>query len=84
MSAEIHEPITAAVVFDRAHVRPTWFLWKQRRYPIKEVTQWWRTKEGQAIILHLGVTDGSTCFELTFNQHTLVWHLASIAPEHGT
>ena len=78
MSTEIHEPITAAVVFDRATVRPAWFLWKQRRYLVKEVTQRWQTKGGQTPILHLGVTDGSTCFELTFNQHTLIWHLASV------
>ncbi len=78
MSTEIHEPVSVAVVFDRLHVRPAWFLWNQRRYPVKEVTQRWQTKDGQAPILHLGVTDGATCFELTFNQHTLIWQLASV------
>ena len=78
MSTEIHEPVIAGVVFNRATVRPAWFFWKQRRYPVKEVTQRWQTKEGQVPILHLGVTDGTTCFELTFNQHTLIWTLASV------
>ena len=72
MSTEVHEPITAGVVFDRARVRPAWFLWQQRRYLVREVTQQWRTHDGREVLLHLGVTDGVTCFELTFNQHTLV------------
>ncbi len=83
MSTEIHEPISVSVTFDRTNVRPSWFLWKQRRYPIKEVTQRWQTKEGQTPILHLGVTDGTNCFELTFNQHTLTWHLASVETDSG-
>ena len=83
MSTEIHEPITASVLFDHARIRPAWFFWHQRRYLVREVTQQWRTHDGCEVILHLGVTDGTTCFELIFNLHTLVWSLASIAPEHG-
>ena len=33
---------------------------------------------GRAPILHLGVTDGANLFELTFNQKTLAWRLASV------
>lgn len=39
MSTEINEPVKTGVVFDRKRVRPAWFTWKQRRYPIKEITQ---------------------------------------------
>ena len=78
MATQIQEPITTSVTFDRAHIRPAWFLWNRRRYTVHEVTQRWQTKEGTATILHLGVTDGATTFELTFNQHTLVWHVASV------
>ena len=83
MGTEIHEPIKAGVVFDRTLIKPAWFIWGQRRYTVKEVTQRWQTKEGQAPILHLGVTDGATCFELTFNQQTLIWHLASVEANGG-
>ena len=78
MSTEVHEPIKTGVVFDRSLIKPAWFIWGQRRYTVKEVTQRWQTKEGSEPILHLGVTDGTTCFELAFNQHTLTWHLASV------
>ena len=80
MATPIHEPITAGVLFDRARIRPAWFVWHGRRYAVREVTQCWRTTEGQAAILHLGVTDGATTFELTLNQQTLQWHLAAVEP----
>ena len=78
MATQIHESITTGVTFNRTIVHPAWFIWNRRRYKIQAVTQRWQTKEGTATILHLGVTDGTTTFELTFNQHTLVWHLASV------
>ena len=78
MSTEIHEPIKAGVVFDRSLVKPAWFIWNGRRREVREVTQRWQTTDGAATILHLGVTDGANVFELTFNQQTLAWHLASV------
>jgi len=78
MGTKIDEPIKAAVIFDRGVVRPAWFVWGGHRYAVGEVTQRWQTKEGQATILHLGVTDGASCFELAFNQQTLTWRLVSI------
>lgn len=83
MSTPINEPITAGVVFDRRQVRPAWFLWRGRRYAVREVTQHWQTTEGRTLLLHLGVTDGATCFELVFNQHTLIWTLAAAETDGG-
>jgi len=78
MTVPINEPIVAGVVFGRHQLQPSWFLWNGRRVPVREVTQRWQTREGRAMILHLGVTDGSTCFELVFNQDTLRWSLAAV------
>jgi hypothetical protein len=78
MGTEIREPIKVGAVFDRSQVTPAWFVWGGRRYAVRDVTQRWQTREGSTPILHLGVTDGSSCFELTFNQHTLLWLLASV------
>ena len=83
MGIFINEPIKAAVVFDHASVIPSWFLWKGRRYLVRTVTQRWQTREGRTLILHLGVSDGATCFELIFNQETLHWRLASVETEGG-
>ena len=82
MSTDIQEPIKTGVVFDRGGVFPAWFIWGGRRYTVREITQWWRTKNGSETILHLGVTDGASVFELTLNQQTLVWRLNAIET-HG-
>lgn len=78
MGTQIEEPIQVGAVFDRGIVIPRWFLWKGRRYPVEKVTMRWQTHEGQAAILHLGVTDGVNLFELTFNLKTLAWRIASV------
>ncbi len=81
METEICEPVRVGAVFDRGVVSPRWFLWGGRRYPLQKVTMRWQTCEGAETILHLGVTDGTNLFELTFNQKTLAWKLASVESE---
>jgi hypothetical protein len=76
---EIKEKIKAGVVFEGTAVRPKWFLWKNRRYDIKEVNFHWKSAEGSASILHFSVTDGSNSYELSFNQKTLEWMLEKTA-----
>ena len=83
MATAIDEPVKVGAVFEHSQVKPSWFIWGQRRYVVQEVTQRWQTKEGQAPILHLGVSDGASCFELAFNQQTLIWYLASVEA-HGS
>ncbi len=81
MGTEIKEPIQVGAVFDRGVVSPRWFLWGGRRYSVARVTMRWQTREGAETILHLGVTDGTSLFELTLNQKTLAWRLASVEAE---
>jgi len=78
MGARIREHVRTGVVFDQGRVSPAWFVWNGRRYRVREVTQRWSTKSGSETILHLGVTDGASVFELTLNQQTLVWRLAAV------
>lgn len=80
MGTVINEAIRVGVIFDGGKATPAWFAWKGRRVAVKEVTLRWRTREGQALFLHMGVTDGSNGFELIFNQQTLAWLLASVEP----
>jgi len=78
MGTQIEEPVQVGVVFERGVVSPRWFLWNGRRYNVAKVTMRWQTREGDAPILHLGVTDGTNLYELAFNQRTLSWKLASV------
>lgn len=83
MAVPIQELIITGVVFDRARLQPVWFIWNGRRIRVREVTQRWSTREGSAALLHLGVSDGATCFELVLNQQTLVWRLAAVESDPG-
>ena len=82
MGTRVDEPVKAGVVFGPEGIKPVWFIWKKRRYEVRDVTMRWQTKEGSATILHLGVTDGANVFELTCNQQTLTWRLAEVEA-HG-
>ncbi len=81
METQVEEPVQVGVVFDRGVVSPRWFIWNGRRYAVTRVTMRWQTQEGEAPILHLGVSDGANLFELAFNQKTLAWKLASVEAE---
>jgi hypothetical protein len=71
----INDPIDVGAVFGKGKINLKWFLWKRRKYDIKETTFTWKDREGDAVIQYFAVTDGATAFELFFNQKTLVWTL---------
>ncbi|MFH1367999.1 MAG: hypothetical protein ABII64_02605 [Elusimicrobiota bacterium] len=71
----INEPIDVGAVFGKNKIRPKWFLWKNRKYEIKETTFTWQDREGEANIIFFSVTDGATLFEISLNQKTLAWRL---------
>jgi len=71
----IDEPVDVGAIFGKNKIRPKWFLWHGRKYPVKETTYTWQDTEGEAKIFHFTVTDGATLFELSLNQKTLAWRL---------
>ncbi|OGS20631.1 MAG: hypothetical protein A3J83_05605 [Elusimicrobia bacterium RIFOXYA2_FULL_40_6] len=75
MSVSINEKIKVAAVFDDNKIKPKWFVRNGRKHAISEVTYTWHTKTGEDDILHFSVTDGSTLFEISYNQKTLKWNL---------
>ncbi len=78
MGTQLNDRISVGAVFTGGAPAPAWFVWNGRRYTVTAVTMRWRTAEGSATVLHLGVTDGTNLFELTLNQQTLVWQLRSV------
>ncbi len=75
MPVEIDEPIKVGAVFSRGEIRPVWFLRYGRQVRIRETTFAWRTREGNARILHFSVTDGKTLYEICYNAESFVWRL---------
>ncbi len=75
MATEIKEKIKVMAIFDLGDsgLKPIRFKWRDRVYPIKEVTYRWHSNIGEATIIHFSVFDGATLFEITYNKSTLGW-----------
>lgn len=71
----INELIEVGAVFGKNKVNPKWFVWKTRKYAIKETTFTWQDRQGEANMMFFSVTSGATLFEISFNQKTLAWRL---------
>ncbi len=74
----VDEPVQVGVVFRNNVVSPKWFVWNNRKYPVKEVTYIWHIRRGEAPLLYFSVTDGTNLYELSFNQKTLQWYLSKV------
>ncbi len=74
-TTKIGSRIKACAVFEAGSVKPAWFEWDKKKIIVKETTFFWKTKEGDAVVMHFSVTDGATYFELSFDQQSLEWKL---------
>jgi len=81
-TTDIQQKVKVGAVFEGLKVTPKWFLWCGKKHAIEQVTFTWKTKEGDAQVIHFAVTDGATGFELSFNQKSLQWTLENSAPEN--
>jgi len=79
VTTEIGEPVEVAAIFADG-VRPVKFRWKGNVYTVKEITFLWQTTEGQSRVIHFSVTDGSTLYELAYNQSDMRWSLERVEP----
>ena len=75
MTTIIGETIKVGAVFSGAVVQPRWFDHRQRRHEVAAITYQWRSRAGEAVLLHFAVSDGTNLFELSFNQQSLAWRL---------
>lgn len=75
----INEPIEVGAVFGKNRINPKWFIWKTRKYAVKETTFTWQDRQGEADILRFAVSDGATLFEISLNKKTMSWTLEKTA-----
>lgn len=76
---EVGDRIRVMAAFGKPYkIKPLKFSWSERVFDIKEVTYQWKSKEGQAEILHFCVSDGCNVFEISFNLQTLIWRLEKV------
>jgi len=77
----IEEPIQVGVIFKGNKIRPRWFIWKGRKYPIREITFNWQDRKGEETLLYFSVSDGTNIYEICFNQKRLNWFLSKVSIE---
>jgi len=68
----------AAIFAPGSGLRPVWFEWRKRKHDVKELSYFWKDRDGDATRLHFAVSDGSDLYELIYNAADQGWTL-----EHG-
>ncbi|MBN1444937.1 MAG: hypothetical protein JW957_02370 [Candidatus Omnitrophica bacterium] len=81
MTEEILEDVEVGAVFGRSGVRPGWFVWNGRRYPVEKVNYVWHDKNGEEVIYYFSVAAGANMYELSFYTGKLKWMLERIYVE---
>ena len=81
MYTVINESILVGAVFSSGKIVPRFFIWKRRKYQIKEVTYFWHSKTGSAPIFHYSVTSHGSVYEISYNLKTSIWHLEKVYVE---
>ena len=72
--------IDVAVVFKNGKTIPKSFVWKKRRYDVKEVTYHWEERRGGDLLHFYTVTDRANLYKIYLNARYLSWRIASACP----
>lgn len=73
------EIISVAVAFGPPYkIKPLKFRWSGRTIEIKNITYFWKTREGASDIYHFSVSCGSSMYELSFDAASLLWRLEAV------
>ena len=59
-------------------MRPVWFDLHRRQHRIRQVTNSWRERRGETLLIHFHVTDGGALYELVYCPTTSAWSLQLI------
>lgn len=73
-------PIDVGVLFKQGKTYPKMFVWRGRRYDVKEVTYHWEETRGRSLLHFYTVTAGTAIFQIYFNTKYLYWRLVKACP----
>ena len=62
----------------KGDIRPSWFVWEGRKYPVKEINYVWMDRQGREKLYCFAVTDGANNYELSFNAEQANWKLNKV------
>lgn len=75
---ELNEIIQVLAWFRNTKITPRWFIWRGRKYKIKQITYNWQERQGGAIINYFSVCSGADLYQISFNNTTSGWRLNKI------
>lgn len=78
MYEPIHENISVIGVYKNAHFIPRKFLWRNKEYPVKQVTFVADIKDGSIRKRHYAVLVGGTSYRLLFDRAEETWFLEEV------
>lgn len=76
---EIGEAVQVGAVFSKNQVHPRWFIWRSQKRNVESVNMTWRSREGEAQVLHFSAASQGNLYELQLNQKTLEWRLEKVS-----
>lgn len=62
----------------QGRIRPVWFDLNRRQHRICQVTNSWRERRGEKLLIHFHVTDAGALYELVYCLTTSEWSLQLI------
>lgn len=74
----VDEPISVLVAFSSGKIVPKSFIWRGEKLTVERITYAWRSKIGEATILHFAVTNKGSIYEISYNLKTFSWKLDKI------
>lgn len=74
------QPIDVGAVFLKGKMSPQNFVWKNRKYLIKEITYEWKESRGNQLLHYFSVSDGSNLYLVYFNAQHVCWRLTKVCP----
>jgi hypothetical protein len=61
-----------------SRIVPVWFDLQHRKHTIREITNVWRDRQGEAVRIHFHVTDEGALYELVYDLGDTSWTLEQI------
>lgn len=78
MYQKINQKIWVAGVYKNTSFQPVKFQWKNRLFPIEEITLQSDAKDGQVHKRLYSVLSGKEVYRLEFNRNSEIWYLREI------
>lgn len=76
---EVVQGIRVGVIHGpKNHIRPVWFDLHRRQHRITQITNSWRERRGETLMIYFHVSDGGALYELVYCPSTAQWTLARI------